>query len=366
MDFISLIQTLLRRWLVVVPVLVLTMVVAGLLATRVEPTYEAVASALLISQGTTADGAEADTLMPAMASALVQTLRGADVRTKVEESAGDATYELILSEDGSTLRVEATSNDADVAVAASSTVIEEAQAQLIAVQEALNIAAARRPSLSAIGEPSAVTNETGGYTATGTAVFVAPGAEPPAYPASDFTGRVLEELINSPRGRAAVRAAGATAEYEFSMIPRDVAPVIYVKASGPHPDDVMATVTGVLDVLDDELVKLQDDAGAPESSWTYLNRLSVPETVVLATSNLLRPLVMVLALGGLAAVGLALLVDGIMTRRKGRAAVIDQTRPPLDDWNADIEAGAFSDLVDLAEDRPEAATAEWEQGTRTG
>lgn len=326
MDVFVVVQTVLRRWWVVLPTLALTAGAVALVLMRVEPEYEATASLLLAApELTQVPGEEAAEGAPASAAVIAEIVQGDEVRDRLAQGGASADYLVEVTGDGSILRVVATDASQSRVVPTVEAVlaaIDETVAERVGAQQDVRLDVLSRPSQAraatvpdADGGTSTVYEATGSVRLLGLGEDGAIGANP--YVASGGTLRVLQEVAASPEARGAVLEGERNASFNLHMENRDAAPILYVSAQGTDPDGVMRTLDRAVTYLNDVLLDRQQQVGAPESTWIRLEPLSMPAAVTQLSANVRRPVLMIAGLGMIAAVSLALLVDNLMLRRGG-------------------------------------------------
>lgn len=338
MDVIEIARTVLRRWYVMVPVLLVTAGLAYTIVSTAESEYETTGSFLMTDVAMAGQGAEGASvsLSPQIVAEIAQ---GDEVRQTVTEAGGAADYEVVAGSEAGLLRIQAVGSAEQSTALTVQLVIEQIDRLLAERQEAAGIPQGGRSSLEILSSPTTARQEVAetaegeevtGYVARGAVRMTGAGSQGTNPYAASYTGtiRVLEEIMASPQVRAEIVAAGGRPTYEVAMRQRDTAPIIYVVGRSTSPQASMETFSVVLDRLRTELRERQELAGAPASAMLVLEPLSVPTTPMLIGGELRRPLIVVVGLGLLAAVSLAVLVEGLATRsrRNRRGAVYGE--PP--------------------------------------
>lgn len=332
MDVIEIARTALRRWYVVLAVLLLTGVAAVAVARTAEVHYEVSGSFLLSAvSAPDAEGADRDvaTLTPHVASELVQD---SDVRARVGEQGGSDDYTVTVEGDG-LLRVQGAGASEEEAVTTAQLVMAEIRSEVTRHEDEAGAPENRRTEVEVLSSPTTARLVGGGdvpadgadvgdeaYVATGSLRFLTPpGAGSNPYAASLVgTVRVLEEVLQSPIARREIAAAGGDPGYELGMLPADAAPIVNVVTTSTSAEVAERTFGLVEDGLRDELETRQDEVGAPEASWLNLEPLSVPVGAVVVGGELQRSLIVIIGVGVVAAVSLAVVVEAGASRRRSR------------------------------------------------
>jgi hypothetical protein len=328
MDVLELARTVLRRWPVVVPVLLATLLGAYWLHARTDVVYHAGGSLLLSSSALTGNGAEAPEApadAPLSGAVLAELLQRDEVRSDVVAAGGTEEYYLDYESTDSIMRVWAIDDDEDAVVTSVREVLEAIEPTARA-RQGPGTPAGSRVDVEILTTPSRALQENvtedgeerTRYTATGSARLFNTASDEPANPyAGDYrvTGSILQELAASPQAREQLRELGATAEYTATLEAGDFAPIMHVTATGDDPEAVMRTYEEVASYLQRTLDERQAAAGVPDDLLLLFEPLSTPEEAERATGSLRRPLVALVGLGVVVAISLAVLIDGFMVRK---------------------------------------------------
>lgn len=311
-DLVTLIRLVLRRWVVVVPVLVVTVGAAVWMQRAAEPRYVTSGSVLLTSpevrgsSGTAVDLPLIATSVEAQAGRIVserEVVAGIDV-----EVVGDRL-----------LRVQAIGGQRAGLESAVLDVLELLREHVDRQQDGVSESQRMRASLLGEGVTVEAGSSGGGFTASGNVVIEDPFAGVPnPYLASAGTARVLEVLAEGPSLRQQVEALGGSVDYEVTQQPRDPAPLLFVTVRGSDPRQVRGTFEHVTRLMEGELTERQERAGIAASRQVGLELLAAPSEVSDESGPLDRSVVTVLGLGGAAALGLALMAESITARRRTR------------------------------------------------
>lgn len=326
MDILTIGAIVLRRWFVIIPVLLLTGAGAVVIAERTQPEYSASASFLLVAAPIQATSS----MPPAVTGQIL-----ADVLSSNRSTAGlsgRTAYNGEADLTGSYLHVEVSGPSASVVEADLNVLLERAPEELAALQEDAGIQPGLRSALSVLGEASSPEERTeigpdgasrNEFTASAFLLVEPPRGVTPEggralpFPPSLFTVRVLSEAMSSPQVVREVRGSHKAA-YAVSGIPRDSAPVLNVEVRGALPDDVLSLLETVSTALREQLAEIQAGAGVAPENQTALSPLRVPTQAELLSTHVMRPVATVLALGAAVAVAMALLLDSLLTRRRRR------------------------------------------------
>lgn len=327
MDVIEIVRTVFRRWYVMVPVLLVTAGLAYTVVATAESQYETTGS-FLLTQASLVGGAQetGTTQVSVSPSVIAEVVQGDSVRELVVAEGGTADYDVSAGEEG-LVRVRATGDGEQATVLTAQIALEEIQRVLAERQDQGGIPEQRRVTAEVLASPSMAQRqvvdvdteeEAVRYVARGTVRFVGPtdqGANPYAASLSG-TIRVLEEVLQSPQVRREVQADGAAGVFEVGARPRDTAPIIYVVGRGTSPDMANQTFSTAVDRLRGELRQRQEIAGAVSASMLSLEPLSIPTGAALIGGELRRPLIVIVGLGLVAALSLAILVEGLASRSR--------------------------------------------------
>lgn len=167
------------------------------------------------------------------------------------------------------------------------------------------------------------------YLATSTATVTGPSLVPGQEPGEVIevnpfetlggsltqTSKVLVALMDSTPKRDAFQAEGVTADY---AVTQDES-VIYFDVAGDDPDEVVASATRLVELLDVEIAALQSRAvEAPESRIRAV-AVSLPTTADEDPVAGIRVFAVIAALGLILSVAAALVTDAVMQGRRRRA-----------------------------------------------
>lgn len=322
MDIIEIALTVFRRWYVVVPVLMLTGVLAYAVASNAEPEYQTAGSFLLADAALVGDRDQPPvSVTPQVIGEIVQ---GGAVRQQVRQQGGTADYEISVEGPDGLMRVTAAGDSEAAAVTTVQVVMEEIQRALSERQAEAGVPEQGRGSVEVLSSAASAEQqvvdegeetEAVRFVSTGSLRMNLPSDGGNRYAASlDGTARVLGEVMLSPHVRQEITGGDDSETYEVTMQPRDSAPIINVAVTSTSAQGAMETYDAVADRMATELRQRQEIAGAPPSSMLTLQPLAVPVGVAPAGGELRRPLLVIVGLGLIAAVSLAVLVEGLATR----------------------------------------------------
>jgi hypothetical protein len=338
MNLDQLARVLRRRWWVVAPVLLLTLVAGWFAVARANSTFQATATLLLASPDLSAADRGAEEVPVLRPSIVAEIVRSDDTRVSLGTGATD--YSVTVTPEG-ILQVEATSETATGVVDTADAVIDEIVRVVEDMNEedpgpdaTLNVLA--RPSLARERTVLTASDDTKiEFFASGSVLMnvgeeAANGGAFNPYTPSEGTLRVLAEVVSPERVRNSItqEVDDENAEFELVFDIRDVAPVLNVVATATSSDATMDTLDAAVAFLEADLAERQTLAGADESSFLWYQRLAYPEVAEVASGGLQRTLATILVLGCIAAISLAVVVDAIIERRKrgasGKHAIVER------------------------------------------
>lgn len=361
MDFIAVAKIIVRRWFIAAPILLLTVVAATVVYSRMEHTYMAEGEVMLASPaavvdqieqpltgGTdaTGDSAADGNVHPTPLNARVvgELVTSGSVRDRLQDRGATATWDLDIDNDASIIRVTASSANRNDVVPTVQEVLKAIEQVVTERQERLDLPESTRVAVEVLATPTTPqekSQESGvEYFATGSAMLA--GSSPSsdiesAYGASQFTAQVLERVMRSDQAREKVAALGAQSGYEIKIDRRDTANIFYISTTGADADNVVASFGSVVTVLEGELFSRQEGSGVEAGSTARIDPLSVPTTARDVSSNQLRGIIVILGLGVAAAFSLALLAEGMLSRRRPQPTAL-RRMPPAEEEARVLEA----------------------------
>ncbi len=173
MDILTFLRIAARRWIVTVPLLILTLIVAVTLSTRVKPAYSASGSSLLlppVAQATPQDPNAAATGNPYVdsnpglyvtATALMQSASQPDVRVQQAAAGHSSTYKLTIDDKSPILNISDTTATAEAAVDSVIATQDLLQRQLLAREDAAAVVPQQRITIDNLVVPEGAGIETG-------------------------------------------------------------------------------------------------------------------------------------------------------------------------------------------------------------
>lgn len=186
------------------------------------------------------------------------------------------------------------------------------------------------------------------YRADGSLLLFAPRTpDPSTNPFLGFNNlsipaNVVVEVVDGIEVREKLADEGAAGDYEVGLDPSNPAPLIIVIAEGGKEQAPM-TVRRVLQELDDELMRRQEQLGAPKESWITTGIVRLPEDPVEDSGSRTRAFIAVLFLGCAVTGGVTILVNTVLD---GRAA---RRRPAGDEDEPAAGAGPEPSVAPLGD-----------------
>lgn len=360
MDLWTLVRILWRRWLVVVPTLVLTAGAAAFFLMTVEPSYQGYSQLVLVSddpqaaqQGYASDTAGPDAgQLQVAANVVAEVVKGGDAQQRVADVAPRGRYEISVDPESPLVRIRATGPDEASAVDAASAVVDEITAELKRLQGADAATVDPRVTtnvlaLPVMGREIASSGDDPVFEAEASVMFVGDGgSEVKANPFTQLgrsTMTVIAEQSNSQGFVEHLESRGAIAGFEIT--PDQEAALLRVVVTGSDEETVAITTEAVYEGLDKQLGLRQDELQVPDATRVHLEVLSPPE-ITQVPGERMKPLLMLGALGVGSAVGLAVLVEGIVGRRRRHATAeaLDADQDLAWDWS-ELDPDAVSERV---------------------
>ncbi|HEX2029452.1 MAG TPA: hypothetical protein VHF25_15800 [Nitriliruptorales bacterium] len=326
LDVMTLIRIVLRQWMIVLALLALTATAAYEVHRRTDPVFEADGSVVLVGGGPPEEG-------PVAGSVIADVVQGEAFRARLQAGT-TATY--AVQADGDLLEVTTIADAEGEAVRLAEDVLTAIDDEVELRQKALGLAEEERVGLEVTGPPTvgvvAGPDERPRYAASGSAVLSSPGIGANLFGSSQFSGRLVEEIMEGDPARAQIRQRGG---YGFDLDVDRRGPLLTVTTTGPSAGAAIETFDHVATVMDEELEGRQRAIGVPKGNRTRAYVLVAPVSAENRTKTLSRGLVGVLALGVAAAVAAAVAAESIKSglRRRGNerqpAPVPAVNSPPL-------------------------------------
>ncbi len=165
MDLFTLLRTCARRWIVVVPVLILTGAVAWWVSASAVPTYKASASVLVV--GPSIDGSnpfgQLNSAITSTAIAIQRTVTGPTIRNELSDLGLISDFEVVASGGGDEpiLDITAEGDDPDQALDTVSGVIDSIETELATRQKELDVAPENLITVQVLSADEDATKEEG-------------------------------------------------------------------------------------------------------------------------------------------------------------------------------------------------------------
>ena len=309
MDLVALLQMLLRRWYVTLPIVGFCLVVAVACEATRPPELQARGTVLLA-------GAEIDPLH-APETLDVSAVLTALLRPETADALTDSGVAFSARQlDDSRLEVTAVAESQE---AAESTVKEAMQWVLSHVDElpdSEDSGAAQRLD-TWILTPRVVAQARGDgiFEATGAVWIQRPQVDNP-YTASEATGRLLAIAVGQDRdGVRVAEQLGDEVSFEIRALPRDAAPLINVTTTAQDEGTALAAFHVVVDAMVEELDSRQARAQVPASERVIIEVLAEPQSAIDVSRPVSRTSAAIVGLGGLLALVAGVVVEGASRRR---------------------------------------------------
>lgn len=312
MDFIALLRVIARRWLVVIPILIATIAGAVFVGINIPPEYTASITVLAVDTPSDRSGAVQNITPPVLA----EIMQDGKVRSALTERGATGDYRVSAGGD-SILRVTSTARTEDEAVATTSAALEALEERLESRQSALDIPEERQATIEVLNVPATASRRGDGFEATGSARLVSGedtgrGAAFPPETARILLVRTLQSTAVADQ----VAAQGGTESYSIGRV--SDAPILTISASGNDPQAVAATVSGLVDAMDDAIELVEELADAPINlRVTPIGTAGTPEVT---GRGGIRAMVAIGAAGLMLAIALALLVETVAHHHASRQA----------------------------------------------
>lgn len=340
MDVNSLLKVMVRRWVVVLPVLVVTAAITATLMGNSVTRYSTDGSELLVTATESESGsAVLSAFSPAVAGPIVTAaLNGALGRQLLAERDLNSSYTVELDESSTVLTAVVTGDDPSDVLETGQVLLEGAPDLL---REVVGEQSASAVRLLALGTPlptDIVTSE--GQPQLEVSLVVVPDEESETsnpFAPNPSTVRTITDLARRPEVADAVRsAAGTDVEYEVNAAPslsagapRDSAPILNVLVTAPVEGELPRVYDALIAALGEQLDALQQDAGVPENNRTVITSLVPPTDAQISSSSIVRSAAAVALLGLGVACALAVAVDTGENRRRQRAGAATEPGPTI-------------------------------------
>lgn len=310
MDVLTIIQSVLRRWYIALPILAAAAGAAYYVNSTIPPQFEAQGQVLLAGPDFDPTGLPRTIVdLPEVTGRL---------------TTGDVQREVVA--DGASLQ--AVGGPAELAITIRADSQPAAQATLEAAtawvgetiserQTEAEIAPAEQLRLRRTDDQEIEPIEEGGVRVSASFALEDPAAGAPnPFGASNTTGRLLIVAVQSDLGRQRMaERTGGGVVFGVSQDARDAAPILSISTMGSDPQAVLEGFQHVTEVLALELDEREARAEVPQTRRTSIEVLAEPRTVQDVSPPLDRTVAAILGLGGFLALVLALAVESFASRR---------------------------------------------------
>jgi hypothetical protein len=308
MDVFEIFRIVLRRWNVVMPMLAITLLAAVFVAFNTQPAYEGIATVLVKAPIGFGSGEDTTTGAGSMTPSIIRTIAlSDDVRARLERDAGiKADYSITADDDG-IMTVKARATERDIVVPT----VEAVLAEMRGIVQRRSERSGQQASLDVLADATRERAVEGEFVASASAVLDTPQAPlDNPFLSLDYSTRVLVAAMQADAVRDDIIEPGSGATFEVAQEPRDPAPLLFITVTGPSNDVVLGTLDNAITAMTEILDEQQGESASAEGGFRVtIDTLSKPEAATLESTNLLRPLVLIIGLGLLSAVSLAVLVD---------------------------------------------------------
>lgn len=178
------------------------------------------------------------------------------------------------------------------------------------------------------------------YQASGQMIMLLPptatGVETPSNPYLNLqpglttTAGLITGTVMSKDSARALSKEGFTSEYAVGLVP-DNGPLLLITATDIDPAAAVATRDAVMEMLDQELARIQRNASVPGRQLITASPSNVGTHAEALPGSKMRALVAVFALGVVITVVLAFVVDRIAAARRRRRRRDTNQAGPLED-----------------------------------
>jgi hypothetical protein len=304
-DVVKLAQIVMRRWRIVVPLLVLGVAVAFLTASRIPADYSTTFSLLVVNQNT-----DVPEVTPAVLAASMQdpsSVRGVKIGASESYS--------VSAGDDDIIRVSATASSRAAAARLSNDVLDHLAPTLESQRRELHLTGdgPTLQILSRAGQGSA-TPAVVGYEAVSSARLV----PPPGASAVTGLSKLLAAAMATGQTAVEIQAEGGSTTYQMTAA-KDL-PLVTATIKGQSPDAVTATATALTVSAQPRLAELLDLSDQSPGTAT-VKPLGPPAQPQQDSKGIFRALVALLALTAAVAVVAAMLIESLYEHR-------DRTRRP--------------------------------------
>jgi hypothetical protein len=308
-DLVELIKLSLRRWYVVVPVLVLTGIVAYIVQQRAPAEYQASGSVMLATPDLNPAGLPRAIID--IDNALVE-LESDEGRAELAAEGAEAEF-LLRRIDPSLIEVYVTSDVSATATDTATVIVNRLATHVTSRQEDGGVPPAEqiRPRTRVQELPRDGSAEAP-IEVVGSLILDDPIASTRnPYGADAATGRLLQAAVESDAGRIRFAELAGPVAFDVGLGGRDAGGLLSITTIGPDPTAVLAGFEHAKTLLADELDTRQARADVPTTQRIVIDTLAEPQVVTDLTSSLDRAVVVVISLGGLLALALVLVIENL-------------------------------------------------------
>lgn len=129
----------------------------------------------------------------------------------------------------------------------------------------------------------------------------------------DVLARVVAAAPQSVTFTESLTAQGLVATFEVAVDP--ASPIITIEVEGGDPQNVLATRDGVVEALEAELARVQEEEGVPERQTARARVFAAEETPTMLSGDRTRVALAVIGAGGLLTLAAAFAVDWLANGR---------------------------------------------------
>lgn len=328
MDLIGLLKLMLRRWLVVVPIVALAMVAAVLVHRDGDSLFEAQGTVLVTPRPPDATPSPAEVLDVAE---IAEVVRLSDAARALVEPDGAASLSIEPTADNvlQVTLVGAQSDDVTSGVMAIAQLVIE---QVESVQAGAGVIPDERVEADTLTEDiTAVTETLDGETVFSATVGVllddTAATRDNPYAADRATGRLVQVAMESDAERSQVAGRSSEAiDYSITQQDFDTAPILELWVYGPTEGDALDGFDALVATMQDYLDTRQEQAGVATSSRVSIEVIAQPQSVEDVSPPISRTAAVTAALGIILALAAAVLTENIVNRRTR------SQRLRVDDW----------------------------------
>ena len=342
MDLVTLLQLMIRRWWVTVPILIATVVATANVQSDAPKEYEVSGTVLIATPDL--DSTRLPLTVVDVSSAVAQV---SDEETADRAVAADGTDDFQVRRVSPTrveVRVRASGPEATTTA---EFVLDELAAIVLERQETADLPVAERlVPIAEVFEPDAdVPDDLDTEVPEGTTLGVLELYDPAAdfenpYSADADTAQVLRFAAESDLARQRMVDLIGTEDIEFEVSAEGGPGILAITALAPTPEASLGLFDGITDFLAEQLDVRQQRAGVPTTRTLRIEVLAAAEEVADVSPPLDRLAVAVFTLGGLMMVGLVLLVENLAPRAGRRWRSRSRRRSP-DPPRAPTERGSI-------------------------